>query len=52
MYYMQGRRSGYESGGGTGYMSTQREVLEGQTGATERSEPTSEGGSGGPPPEN
>ena len=34
------------------YMSTQREVLEGQTGATERSEPTSEGGSGGPPPEN
>ena len=34
------------------YMSTQREVLEGQTGATERSEPTSERGSGGPPPEN
>ena len=30
----QGRRSGYESGGGgTGYMSTQREVLEGKTGS-------------------
>ena len=28
----QGRRSGYESGG-TAYMSTQREVLEGQTGS-------------------
>ena len=30
---VQGRRSGYESGGGTAYMSTQREVLEGQTGS-------------------
>ena len=31
--YIQGRRSGYESGGGTAYMSTQREVVEGQTGS-------------------
>ena len=38
--------------GGTAYMSTQIEVLEGQTGSHGRSEPTSEGGSGGPPPEN
>ena len=35
----QGRRSGYESGGD-------------KRGAIERSEPTSEGGSGGPSPEN
>ena len=32
-------------------MSTQREVFEGQTGPHRASEPASEGGCGGPPPD-
>ena len=33
-WYDQGRRSGYESGGGdAAYMSTQREVVDGKTGS-------------------
>ena len=49
----QGRRSGYESGGGGRDTCQPREKFwREKRGATERSEPTSEGGSGGPPPGN
>ena len=49
----QGRRSGYESGGGGRHTCQSREKFwRDERGATERSEPTLEGGSGGPPPEN
>ena len=51
--YNQGRRSGYESGGGGRHTCQPREKFwRAKRGATERSEPASEGGSGGPPPEN
>ena len=46
----QGRRSGYESGGGG--RQPREKFWRAKRGATERSEPTSEGGSGGPPLEN
>ena len=38
--------------GGTAYMSTQREVLEGQTGSHRAKRANFGRGSGGPPPEN
>ena len=48
----QGRRSGYESGGGRHTCQSREKFWRDKRGATERSEPTLEGGSGGPPPEN
>ena len=49
---MQGRRSGYESGGGRHTCQPREKFWRDKRVATERSEPTSEGGSGGPSPEN